>query len=204
MTDAELRAKYPNRAEWFYRQMLEQYNTPRGQLSGAGLSPAKEKTHPRALMPVSGTPPAKRVKRASTSISADYQPHERPQHFCAYVPIPIRSEANGRELWHVKQAKVRRQRQAVALFLGRDLRGRAKPETIALVRCGRNGLDGDNLMNSFKHVRDEIAELLGFDDRDPDVEWLHEQINDNLIGFAVSIRWPKPVCPCCGRSVVSI
>jgi hypothetical protein len=119
--------------------------------------------------------------------------------FGQFVPVPIYSEANTREHWRTKAARVASQRGSVAYFLS-ELNGRPKPVWILLARYSARTLDSDNLATAFKHVRDEIAALLKFDDRDPSVEWRYEQAKDTTRnGFTVDIEFPPPVCPHCGQ-----
>lgn len=200
MTEAELRAKYPNRAEWFYVQMLEAHNAPRRQPASQALTPRPEVSPPAVSTP---TPPLKRKETGKAPIFAEFKKHERLNQYVAYVPILIKSEANdqGRHIWRAKMLRIKRQRQAVELYLW-DLKRRAKPESVFLFRHGRP-LDGDNLQNSFKHVRDTIAELLEFDDRDPEVSWTYDQTFEGVVGFTVVIVWPPGVCPCCGRPITT-
>ena len=67
---------------------------------------------------------------------------------------------------------------------------RAKPDmplTVRLTRFGpTNGLDeGDNLNSAFKAVRDQIAEWMGINDRDPRVTWAYAQRRAKVWGVEV-------------------
>lgn len=125
-------------------------------------------------------------------------------HFCTFVPIHIRSEANIREHWRVKSERVKSQRAAVTLYLGQWMRGYPKPSRIHLCRIAPRFLDSDNLSSGFKHVRDAIAALFGFDDRDPGVKWTYSEFKRGkekpATGFDVTIEWGElPRCKCCGQ-----
>ena len=47
---------------------------------------------------------------------------------------------------------------------------------VDLIAMRRRLLDSDNLVGSFKHVRDAIAAKIGIDDNDPRIEWHCHQI----------------------------
>ena len=49
------------------------------------------------------------------------------------------------------------------------------PCVVEIIRVGKRTLDGDNLQNASKGLRDGIAARLGVDDADPRVEWKYSQ-----------------------------
>lgn len=93
------------------------------------------------------------------------------------LPIRVVSEANAHAHWRSRQTRAKQQRYEVgwAWVAARLPRGTGIPARVRLVRYGHKELDGDNLSGSFKHVRDEVANLLGFDDHEKAVVWTYEQ-----------------------------
>lgn len=62
------------------------------------------------------------------------------------------------------------------------------PKRVLLTRLGPTLMDrGDNNNSSMKAVRDEIAKLMGVDDRDPIVTWDYEQRIEDAYGVEVLI-----------------
>lgn len=101
------------------------------------------------------------------------------------IPIRTRSTLNLREHWAVKAKRVKQERWATywaataikssALTRYRNRCEFGEPVTVTLVRISPRPLDDDNLRGALKGVRDEIAKLLGIDDRDPVVRWDYGQ-----------------------------
>ena len=95
----------------------------------------------------------------------------------AYFEVPLRTSGGGnnREHYMARARRVKRERTAVAWALY----GQARPALPVVVTLGRrapsNGLDDDNLTQSLKPVRDQVAVWLGVDDRDPRVTWEYAQ-----------------------------
>lgn len=95
------------------------------------------------------------------------------------VPIELVSEANRRDHHFARARRVKVQRTAVyfgAMAAGLLERGRLRdvvpPCVVTMTRIAPRDLDSDNLVSGCKHVRDEVAELLGLpNDRDPRVRW---------------------------------
>jgi hypothetical protein len=102
----------------------------------------------------------------------------------AWLPINVVSEANAHTHWRHRQRRAKWQRGVVVLHVGRVLRGTGKPKRVVLTRYSARELDSDNLASAFKHVRDEIADLCGFNDRDESVEWLYGQMKPDEAGPA--------------------
>jgi hypothetical protein len=115
------------------------------------------------------------------------------------VTLPIRavSEANVREHWAAKAARVKRQRRDVYLGLY-NLRGMKPPivhrVVVVLTRVAPRMLDGDNNVRSLKAVVDEVAAFLGLDDRDDRIQWLYAQAKGKPNQYAVKVRveWHMP------------
>lgn len=117
------------------------------------------------------------------------------------MPLKTINPLNCREHHMARARRVKRERRRVdaALLAGpgwrvqhhlrRQLQAGAKL-VVTLERRSRGLLDsGDNLPASMKGVRDQIAEWLGVDDRDPRVGWAYDQARAS--GFAVHIT----ICP---------
>ncbi len=86
------------------------------------------------------------------------------------VPQLVPSSLNSREHWRVKAARVKRERAMVRLVLSARTPP-PLPVTVTLVRCAPRLLDSDNAVGAMKAARDQVAEWLGVDDRDPRVTW---------------------------------
>jgi hypothetical protein len=98
------------------------------------------------------------------------------------VPIPglrLVSEANQRDGWRAKAARVKHQRNIVTLVLrgtvARDMMLVA-PLCVTITRISPRKLDDDNAASACKATRDAVAAVLGVDDRDPRVTWRVEQL----------------------------
>lgn len=92
------------------------------------------------------------------------------------IPIRTISALNSREHWSARARRVKKERETTAWLL----KGHQKPELPVVVKLTRvgptNGLDqGDNLNSAMKGVRDQIAEWLGINDRDPRARWRYDQ-----------------------------
>lgn len=119
------------------------------------------------------------------------------------IPVRTKSAANLREHWAVKAKRVVSERQitrlafpsGVSIFL---------PAAIRLVRVSPRPLDDDNLRPALKAVRDELARIVGVDDRDPRVDWLYGQMKGKAAvhvivehgpGTHVAANCDQPRCP---------
>jgi len=113
------------------------------------------------------------------------------------IPIRTRSEANQREHWAVKAKRVKQQRTATALFWQSGLKQAERiaiaqatdlPNTrlnVALWRIAPRALDDDNLVRSFKAVRDELCKQLCLDDRDQRIRFSYHQASRAPKEYAV-------------------
>jgi len=106
---------------------------------------------------------AKKRQRSVARPSLDAWPR------CWRIVIPglqLRSEANLREHYHARNARVSEQRTAVhnALMSLKPEMPRL-PCSVRITRISPRALDDDNVVRSAKHVRDEFAEWIGVDDR---------------------------------------
>lgn len=95
------------------------------------------------------------------------------------IPMRLPSVANLREHWAKKAKRVAAQRGVVRLVLATRLlphrQHLASAYVVTLTRVSERELDDDNLASAFKAVRDEVAHLLGLDDRDRRLAWLYRQ-----------------------------
>jgi hypothetical protein len=107
----------------------------------------------------------------------------------AWLPIRVVSEANMHQHWRRRQLRAKSQRAITCVYVGRLLRGAGKPKRVVLTRYSARELDSDNLAGAFKHVRDEIAALCGFNDREKSVEWVYQQFKaDPRIGAGCRVK----------------
>lgn len=91
------------------------------------------------------------------------------------LPIRTKSALNLREHWAARSKRVAEERRLTALFWPRN-REVELPAAIRLVRVSPRLLDsGDNLSSAMKAVRDELARIIGVNDRDARVDWLYGQ-----------------------------
>ena len=114
-----------------------------------------------------------------------------PTTLCFQIPLEVISEANRRDHWRVKAARAKRQRSVIALHC-RSLTGKPKPAEVMLTRLAPRKLDDDNLSSAFKAVRDEVAKLMGFDDRNEMVTWRYGQRKpDCFEGIEIIVTWSR-------------
>ena len=92
------------------------------------------------------------------------------------IPVKTVSEANGRQHWADKAARVRLHRRTAQIVARKALQGaRPLPCVITLTRLSPRELDDDNLRQALKAVRDGIADYFDVDDRDPSIRWEYGQ-----------------------------
>lgn len=126
------------------------------------------------------------------------------------VPVRLESEANARGHWAKKSGRAKGVRQAVtAAFIDagnpvhvvqvvakksgavrtcpRLARQPELPLVVFLARVAPRQLDDDNAVRAMKAARDQVAELLGVDDRDPRVSWRYEQRKGGVGEYALEI-----------------
>lgn len=104
-----------------------------------------------------------------------------------YLDIKLVSEANNRDHWAVKARRVKGQRKAAFYAVPRPV---VFPLTVRLIRVYgpmRKPFDDDNLVNSFKAVRDGVADGLGIKDNDPRVSWEYAERKGNKDCVGVSV-----------------
>ena len=101
-----------------------------------------------------------------------------PDSIVAAIPVAVVSEANMREHWAAKHRRKKMQQAAVRLWLQTALHRPpfGPPYIVTMTRVGKRALDSDNLAGACKHVRDEVARLLGVNDGDTEsASWLYDQ-----------------------------
>jgi hypothetical protein len=109
--------------------------------------------------------------------------------------LRVVSEANSHTHWRVRQKRARAQRELVRAAL--CLRGLLAYTTLPGLRVtftriiGKHGqrFDSDNLEGSFKHVRDEVAALVGRDDGDPWWRWVVSRNQERGPEYGVRIAF---------------
>jgi hypothetical protein len=128
--------------------------------------------------------------------------------FAAFLQIETVSEANtaSHNHWRERAERAKKQRLVTNLILGPKLRGKGKPTFIELTRFGARLLDKDNLFGAHKAIQDQLAQILGFDDRDEAVLWAYAQqtvIKGAARGTGVRISWrPLERCAHCGQQIM--
>lgn len=127
--------------------------------------------------------------------------------------LPLAHGLNSREHPMVRVKRVRAERAAVRAaaepFLRTDW-AHQDELTVRLVRywgARCRAMDDDGLRGALKACRDEVAALLGVDDRDPCVAWTYHQEKSHdgqhHVGIEVSARVPG-ACPTCGHVEVPL
>lgn len=112
-----------------------------------------------------------------------------PMYRCMSLELPLRTKsmANARLHWAAKARIVKAERQAVALMC-KAITPALVPCAVRLTRTSPGELDDDNLRGALKAVRDELARLLGIDDRDPRVRWFYAQAKGKRGQYAVGVE----------------
>ncbi len=108
-----------------------------------------------------------------------------------FVPIITKSEANISEHWSKKRKRVCAQKTEIfyALFNSKI----ETPCTIHLIRQGGRIMDCDNLVSSFKYIRDAIAEkihpglAIGRADDDKNIKWEYSQSENKPKGILILV-----------------
>ena len=115
--------------------------------------------------------------------------------FVVVVLTRLVSEANAHTHWRYRQKRAKAQRAAFswAWAFANGPRGTREcpliPKSVTITRRAPRRLDSDNLAGAAKHVRDQVAEELGFDDRNPAVEWIYKQEKTTVYGCVVEVQW---------------
>lgn len=108
------------------------------------------------------------------------------------APVRIESEMNRRDHWTRRRKRFKAQERAVYFAFAALHRTPDSlwtlPSVVTLTRIGPRTLDTDNLAGGFKQVRDTIADLLGYDDGDPRVEWIYAQEKGKPKEYAIRVE----------------
>lgn len=118
---------------------------------------------------------------------------EEPQTYLwLHYPGKVRSRANAREHWAVRARRDKVAKGSIMVMLKSKLTVEEfETATIWLTRIGRK-MDGDNLQNAFKPIRDGIALVLGIDDGDSRLRWEYHQaakVDDLKTGALIEIEF---------------
>lgn len=90
------------------------------------------------------------------------------------IPIRLPSLSNAR-LGVREQIRTKKQHRQATLAALSGHRLPAPPLLVTLTRVGPRKLDDDNLQGAFKHVRDQIAAMVGLDDGSDQYTWVYRQ-----------------------------
>ena len=124
-----------------------------------------------------------------------------------FLPILIISEANNSDHWTKKRKRKLAQQTCIRAYMLNRYEYHL-PCTVTLKRIGARLLDYDNLVHSFKSIRDQIAEIIieyqdeiknsgpsvshkrakGSHDSDPRIQWKYAQETGKNKGIKVEIE----------------
>lgn len=112
-----------------------------------------------------------------------------------FLPLKTVSEANLSEHWTKRSKRSKMQQNYVRASLMQESDLISLPCKVTLIRFGIKEMDYDNLVHSFKHVRDGIASYIhpglapGQADNDPNITWVYQQskCKKDRCGVAIKI-----------------
>jgi len=110
------------------------------------------------------------------------------------MPVRVDSETNGREHYIAKWKRKKKQKEALfTAWLEAINAEKAQcpvrlPCIVRLIRVGPKCLDGDNLGESFKAIRDAVAWAIDVDDGDERIKWEYEQVAIGKRVYAVRVE----------------
>lgn len=111
------------------------------------------------------------------------------------IPLRTTSEANSREFWAVKAKRHAAQKARIAWEFKMQHHIPEMPCEITMTRIAPRRFDFDNLVSSFKYIRDAIAECLtgckqaGRADDDPRLTWHYKQEKGAPKEYAIKIAF---------------
>lgn len=113
--------------------------------------------------------------------------------YVATLPIRTQTECNTGGHWAPKARRAKEQRETTCLVIQSMLPKQKLPDgafvTVTMTRIAPTSLDvGDNLNSSFKHIRDGIADVIGWDDKDPRYTWKYDQRKGWPKEYAVNVK----------------
>lgn len=110
------------------------------------------------------------------------------------IPIKVQSEQNMREHWAIANKRHQNQKLAIRSFMDIDSPEITMPCTIKLIRIAPREMDEDNVIYSFKYVKDQIADYIkpglapGRADDDKRMTWLYSQEKGEPRYYAIRIE----------------
>lgn len=110
------------------------------------------------------------------------------------IPVRIVSEANISEHWTKKHKRKKEQQAIIKLFWNDEAKQIKPPAKIKLIRIAPRSLDLDNLVASFKHATDAIADLIkpgylaGRADGEGDLHFKYDQKKGKPKEYALEIE----------------
>jgi hypothetical protein len=111
-----------------------------------------------------------------------------------FFPIVLINEGNARDHWAVKHKRNKRQQKIITLTWKADRPEITLPCTVTLTKIGLRDWDEDNLIYSFKAIRDIIADLIlpgkapGQADGDKRFTWKYAQRKEKIYGVEIDIQ----------------
>jgi hypothetical protein len=124
------------------------------------------------------------------------------------VPIKTVSEANCSENWRKKHRRHKRQQFFIKLSYSKNVNDLRLPCDVKMVRLSPRFLDDDNLVSSFKYIRDELSECIlpeyrkvyidkngktkqirGRADSDSRISWSYSQEKSIFMGIRIEISF---------------
>jgi hypothetical protein len=182
MTVAELKAKFPHISESTLRLNA-------GPSDSLPVMPKPRRRTIKAILEAEhGIAPIKAEETPAVQTTACPS-------LTLFVPVLTVSENNraSHEHWRVRQKRAKAQRAMIRAAFAPLQYPRIKPALIRLERLSPRSLDhSDNLPSAFKAIRDELAIILGFNDRDETVMWTYFQRKpQGPRGVAIHIAWDK-------------
>lgn len=106
------------------------------------------------------------------------------------MPVRVFSETNAREHWGKKFKRKKAQKEETHIEWKRAAHGVkiSLPCVVRLVRVGSQRLDDDNLGESFKAIRDQIATEIGVDDGSELIKFEYAQEAIGKRQYAVKVE----------------
>lgn len=110
------------------------------------------------------------------------------------MPMRVDSETNAREHWSKKYRRKKKQQDWLLTawleaIIAEETQWPIKfPCIVRLTRIGPKNLDSDNLVESFKAIRDAIAWTMDIDDGDERIKWEYAQEAVGKRQYAVKVE----------------
>lgn len=109
------------------------------------------------------------------------------------LPLRTRSELNTSEHWQARRKRHRGQKNELWMTLITHKDKLHLPCHVTFIRLAPRVLDSDNLTSAFKHLRDQLADMLipglapGRADGDPRISWSYDQKKTTAKLYGVEI-----------------